>query len=177
MRRPPLEAIKRLKLLISDIDGVITDGLITVDDDGQQFKSTHVHDGLAVRLWQDSGRCFAIVSAGYAPGIESRFNRLGVEEFHHRVKNKAEVCLQLMERLRIPADATAYVGDDLPDLSAMSVTGLAIAPCNSTSEVLARADWITATEGGQGALREVITAVLRATGELDGVAHRWVQGV
>ncbi|MCG8433745.1 MAG: HAD-IIIA family hydrolase [Gammaproteobacteria bacterium] len=152
----------RIELIVFDIDGVFTDGSLYFDKNGEALKKFNVYDGYGIKQLQQAGVEVAIISGRSSKIVDLRMNELGVRHVFQGCEDKLPVFLDLLKKLDIEAQHTAYVGDDLPDIDVMASTGLAIAVANARFEVIAQAHWCTHTSGGQGAVREVAEFLLEA---------------
>lgn len=153
---------EKIKLLILDVDGVLTDGTVFIDDDDKEMKAFNIHDGLGIRMLQRNGVEIAIISGGAASAIEHRALHLGVKHIYLSQEKKVPIFLELKQKLNLSDEQIAYVGDDIPDLPVMQQVGLAVAVPNAVAEVLKEADWVTKKSGGFGAVREVCELILFA---------------
>ncbi len=153
---------RAVRLLVLDVDGVLTDGRLHYGPGGEVWKVFHVQDGVALAGAQLAGLQVAILSGRASPAVSSRMADLGVREVHQGVENKAEFFAELLRRLGLTADQVAYMGDDLPDLPLLTSVGLALAPADAVPEVRAAADWVARRPGGAGAVRDAVEALLRA---------------
>jgi 3-deoxy-D-manno-octulosonate 8-phosphate phosphatase (KDO 8-P phosphatase) len=152
----------RIRLLVLDVDGVLTDGGLYYGPSGEEAKRFHVHDGLAMVAAQRAGLAIAVISGRASASVTRRMTELGIAEVHQGVEDKAAVLARLMTRLGLgPADV-AVMGDDVSDLPAMREVGLALAPINAVPEARSAAHWISRRRGGEGAVREAIELLLRA---------------
>ena len=156
--------LKRINLLVLDVDGVLTDGAITYSESGAAVKSFHVHDGLAIKSWQWAGHRCAILSSRESPAVKRRATELGVNEVLQGEEDKATGFAALLGRLRASAEQVCYVGDDLPDLTPMGVCGFPVAVANAVPAVKQLAGYVTRRHGGAGAVAEVIELLLRKQG-------------
>jgi 3-deoxy-D-manno-octulosonate 8-phosphate phosphatase (KDO 8-P phosphatase) len=163
---------EKIKLLILDVDGVLTDGTVFIDDDDKEMKAFNIHDGLGIKMLQRSGVDVAIISGGAASAIEHRALHLGIKYIYLAQEKKAQVFLDLKQKLNLNDDEIAYIGDDIPDLSVMKTVGFAVAVPNAVAEVLAEADFVTKKAGGFGAVREVCDLIMLAQGTLES-AHQF----
>jgi 3-deoxy-D-manno-octulosonate 8-phosphate phosphatase (KDO 8-P phosphatase) len=152
----------RIRLLILDVDGVLTDGGLLYGASGEETKRFHVHDGLALVAARKAGLQVAVLSSRASAAVTRRMTELGVSEVHQGVMDKASALAALCERLGVPISAVAMMGDDLPDLAAMGRVGLALAPANAVAEVKRVAHWVAHRRGGDGAVREAVEMLLRA---------------
>jgi 3-deoxy-D-manno-octulosonate 8-phosphate phosphatase (KDO 8-P phosphatase) len=159
-----------IRLLAMDVDGVLTDGRIVFDHQGQELKSFHVHDGQGIALAHRAGLHIAWISGRESAAVQRRAHELKVTWVYQRVADKVQVLREVLSQTAVPVTAAAYIGDDLGDLPALRHVGLPIAVANALPEVRACAAWITQRAGGEGAVREVIDGILRAQG-------RWAAAV
>lgn len=153
-----------VRLIAFDIDGVMTDGGLTYDDDGVEAKTFNVQDGLGIKFAQRAGLTVAIVTGRDSGVVAARARDLGVDHVYQGVSDKYTVMRDLLNRLGLDWPAAAFMGDDLIDLPAMRHCGLALAPANARPQVKERAHLITSAGGGHGAVREAIEFVLEAQG-------------
>jgi 3-deoxy-D-manno-octulosonate 8-phosphate phosphatase (KDO 8-P phosphatase) len=151
-----------IEVLIVDVDGVLTDGVIAIDDRGVETKHFHVRDGSGVALWRRAGKRIAILSGRFAPLVDRRAAELGISPVIQGVSSKAEPFVRLLRVLSVEPRQVCYVGDDLADLPALRSAGLAACPADAAPEVKAAAQLITTAPGGRGALREVVEVILKA---------------
>jgi 3-deoxy-D-manno-octulosonate 8-phosphate phosphatase (KDO 8-P phosphatase) len=152
----------RIRLLVLDVDGVLTDGGLFVSASGEEAKRFHVHDGLALVAARKAGLQIAILSARASAAVTRRMTELGVGEVHQGVTDKAGALDALRERLGLAVGEVAMMGDDLPDLPAMACAGLALAPANAAAEVKRAAHWVARRRGGDGAVREAVEMLLKS---------------
>jgi len=155
------ELMQSIRLLILDVDGVLTDGRIVYDDTGRESKRFHVRDGTAIKMWLSMGRPVAVVTARESEIVSRRMSELGVTQVHQGVADKGTVVGAVMEQADATREQSCYIGDDLADLAAMRRVGLPIAVADAAVEVRRAARWITRTPGGHGAVREVVEWILR----------------
>lgn len=167
--------LKAVKLLILDVDGVLTDGSIIYNDHGVETKAFSVKDGLGIRLLMDAGINVCIVTGRCSEALVSRCKNLGIEHIFDGIINKAAVFDLILERMDVSAEETAFIGDDLPDLSLMKRVGLSMAVADAHKTVLENADRVTLANGGKGAVREVCEAILKAQGHWENILKRFLQ--
>lgn len=151
-------------LLALDVDGTLTDGRIVIGADGELAKFFSVHDGLGLRLLMDSGISVGIITARDSAIVRARANELRIPHVMQGVANKADALTTLMSRTGHTPEQTAFMGDDLPDLAAMRIAGLAACVANAADEVRHAAHWVASRPGGHGAVRELSEFVLRSCG-------------
>jgi 3-deoxy-D-manno-octulosonate 8-phosphate phosphatase (KDO 8-P phosphatase) len=159
----------RVKLMIFDIDGVFTDGSLFFTADGDAMKSFNSLDGHGVKMLQSVGIQTAIITGRNSGIVAARARELGITHLHQGVADKTIALAQLLQTTGIPATGCGYMGDDWPDLAVMRLCGFAAAPANAHEEVLSRVHFATARRGGEGAVREVCDAILRAQNRYDGL--------
>lgn len=152
----------RIRLLVLDVDGVLTDGGLFYGASGEETKRFHVHDGLALVAARKAGLQIAVLSSRASAAVTRRMTELGVSEVHQGVGDKAGALAALCERLGLRAADVAMMGDDLPDLAALGRVGLALAPANAVAEVKRAAHWVARRRGGDGAVREAVEMLLKA---------------
>ena len=157
----------RIKLVAFDIDGVMTDGGLHYSDDGHEFKTFNVQDGLGIVLMKRAGIQVAIITGRNSNVVNCRAKDLGIEHVFHGVGDKRTVAGKLLEKLGLDWSELAFMGDDLIDLRAMAQCGLAIAPANARPIAKERAHVVTEAAGGHGAVREAVELILAAQGKLD----------
>lgn len=153
-----------IKLLVSDVDGTLTEGSM-VFLGGGQVKLFHVHDGLGIRLARNYGLDVAIVTGNVSQAVTERAATLGLERVHQGVRHKSAVIDQMASEAGLSREEIAYIGDDLNDLPAFDRVGFRIAVGDAVEEVRSQADMVTARRGGKGAVREAIEAILKARGQ------------
>ncbi len=152
--------ISKIKLLILDVDGVLTDCKLWFDDRGFEFKAFNVQDGYGMKCLQQAGVSIAIISGRDSKAVTRRFNALGVEHIYQGVQDKLSVFQKLLQILSLTTEQVAYVGDDIPDLIVMNQIGLPIAVANAVPEVIAASAWQTTRCGGEGAVRQACDLII-----------------
>ena len=158
-----LNKAKKIKVIISDVDGVLTNGDLFINKDGgEPLSRFNIYDGFAVIIAHECDLKIAIISGRHSLCTLQRFKLLGVEEVHTGIGNKKLQLLETIKRMNVDLEEVAYIGDDLIDLGAMSIVGLSIAPSSAVDEVLKRAHVITKTKCGDGVLREVVDYILKS---------------
>ncbi|MGM0393237.1 MAG: KdsC family phosphatase [Thermodesulfobacteriota bacterium] len=157
-------SLSQVKLLVLDVDGVLTDGRIIYTDSGEQIKQFTSRDGLGLRLLMDNGILVGIITGRISGALTHRCRNLGIDLIFDGIFNKAEALDRMARKTGIDTSAMAFMGDDLIDLPAMTRAGVAIAVADAVDEVKARADIVTRASGGHGAVREICDAILKAAG-------------
>jgi 3-deoxy-D-manno-octulosonate 8-phosphate phosphatase (KDO 8-P phosphatase) len=165
-----------IRLIISDVDGVWTDGRIIYAGERNELKEFNVRDGLAAKLAQRAGITVALLTSRSSHALERRAQELGITELHQGASNKLEASERLALRLAIPFEQILYAGDDLPDLAPMTRVGISAAPSDAAPEVLGIATWKLSAAGGAGAFREIVERVLRERGEWDLLIREFASG-
>lgn len=175
----PAEAAQRVKLVIFDVDGVLTDAGVYVGatDSGEpvELKRFNIQDGLGLKMLQWAGLEVAIVSGRISKATALRAEELGVEECHQSpAGHKLAAVRDLLERKGVAWDEVAMLADDLPDMSVFTKVGLPCAVANAVSQVVEAAAWRTGLKGGEGAAREFCDALLDARGDLEWVVEKYI---
>jgi len=168
-----LSKLRKIKLLILDVDGVLTDGGIIYDDKGSETKVFNVKDGLGIRLLMEAGIHLGIVTGRRSNALYSRCKDLGINLIYDGVENKIDVLDALLHQTGVSAEEVACIGDDLPDLSLMKIIGLSIAVKDAHKMILDNADMVTSAKGGHGAVRETCEAILKAQGLWEDILERF----
>ena len=154
----------RIKLLLFDVDGVLTDGTVLVHGDGTESKHFAIRDGIAMVWAQRVGLKVGFLSARNSPTTPHRAAQLGVKLVYHGVTSKAATYARILTDEKLTDAEVAYMGDDIVDLAVLNRAGLSAAPADAVEEVLQAVDWVSQCPGGRGAARELIEIVLRAQG-------------
>lgn len=168
MNDAQLQAIAaRLRLLVLDVDGVLTDGGILYTDDGRELKRFSILDGLGIKLLRGQGVEVAIITGRRSPALERRVHELGITHCLQAREDKLVALRELLASLGITLAEVAYMGDDLPDLPALRAAGLGLTVANAAPDVARHAAWQSRARGGDGAVREACEMLLRARGQWD----------
>lgn len=154
----------KIQCLLLDVDGVLTDGKLIYTSSGEEMKAFNAQDGLGLALARRSGLRLGIITGRTSPMVERRAGELKFDFLRMGSSNKSEAIRELMKETGIDASAIVYMGDDLNDLGAFAMIGLAIAPANAVTDVKNRADYITQASGGCGAVREAVEYILKREG-------------
>lgn len=157
-----MEKAKNIRLLVLDVDGVLTDGRLYFSEEVNELKTFDTQDGHGIKMLQHAGIACAIITGRNTQLVARRAKNLGITHLLQGREDKLVALRELLADLSIPIDAVAYVGDDWPDLPAVLAAGLGVAVNNAHEEVRQRADYITKLSGGRGAVREVCDLLLRA---------------
>ena len=170
-----LEKAALIRLVIFDVDGVLTDGSLFIGDDGQEYKAFNSKDGHGMRMLQDSGVTVGIITGRTSQVVEHRMRGLGIEQVFQGRVHKVPAYEELLATLGLDATQVAYVGDDVVDLGVMKRVGLAIAVQDAHPLVKQHAHWITEHGGGRGAARDVCELIMSAQGTLEQELEKYTQ--
>ena len=169
------EKLKHIKLILLDVDGVLTTGEVVYTDSGEEIKSFSVKDGIGLRMAMDCGLQAGIVTGRSSGALHHRCRNLGIDLVFDNVRDKAAKLAEIAAQTGIAAEHMAFVGDDLPDIPLMRRVGLAVAVADAAPEVIAAADLVTTAKGGRGAVRETCEALLKARGDWDAILERFTR--
>jgi 3-deoxy-D-manno-octulosonate 8-phosphate phosphatase (KDO 8-P phosphatase) len=163
----------RVRLLLFDVDGVLTDGIVLMHADGSESKGFHIRDGAAIVWAQRAGLSIGLLSARSSGATTQRAAQLAIKTVAQGVASKLSAYEEIVREAGVPDDAVAYMGDDLLDIPVLSRAGLSAAPSDAAAEVRARVDWISTSAGGRGAAREFIELILRAQERWDAIVGQY----
>jgi 3-deoxy-D-manno-octulosonate 8-phosphate phosphatase (KDO 8-P phosphatase) len=166
-------ACSKIELILSDVDGVMTDGGIQLLDDGTQFVKFHIRDGMGVRLWREAGKRFGIVTGRKLDSIRKRAEDLWLDIIRLGIDDKLPAVDELAAEFNITREQVCYIGDDLLDLKTIQSVGLGVAVADAVEDVRKAAKYTTSVPGGQAAVREVIELILKNTGRWEDVLKRY----
>jgi len=164
----------KIRLMIFDVDGILTDGSLHFGADGEALKTFNVLDGQGIRLLQNAGIATAIISARQSPIVARRAADLGITHVRQGIHDKKTAFLRLLDELNIPADECGFIGDDVIDLPVLTRVGFAASVPNGHAEVRQRVHHVTTASGGKGAAREVCDFILRAQNKYDSVLAEYL---
>ena len=165
-----------IRLIVSDVDGVWTDGSIIYSGENRETKEFNVRDGLAVKLAQKVGIVVALVTSRRSPALDRRARELGIADLRQGAANKLDEVQRVAEKLGVTLEQVLYAGDDLPDLAPMSRVAISAAPADAAPEVLAAATWKLESKGGRGAFRELVERLLRERGDWEPLIQEFLSG-
>jgi 3-deoxy-D-manno-octulosonate 8-phosphate phosphatase (KDO 8-P phosphatase) len=160
------ERARSVRVVSCDVDGVLTDGRVYVDDGGRESKAFHALDGVGLKMLADAGIVVAWITGSSAPAVAHRATMLGVKHVIQNAHDKLTPWRALVESLHVTPAQCAHVGDDLPDLPVLEACGFAVTVPHAPLAVRTRAHYVTAREGGRGAVRELCDLILAAQGKL-----------
>ena len=169
------EKASRVRLLLFDVDGVLTDGTVIVHADGSESKGFHIRDGAAIVWARRAGLTVGLLSSRSSGATAQRAAQLAIPIVVQGVGSKLDAYDRIVRDAGLTDEAVAYMGDDLIDLPVLARAGLAAAPADAAPQVRERSDWVSALPGGRGAVRELIELVLRAQSRWDDVTARYLQ--
>jgi YrbI family 3-deoxy-D-manno-octulosonate 8-phosphate phosphatase len=170
------ERCQQIELILCDVDGVLTDGGVVFDNQGIETKRFHIQDGLGVKLWQRAGHRFGIVTGRNSHIVRLRAVELEIEIVRQGVEDKLPAVRQIAAERGLRLDQVCYVGDDLPDLSAIKAVGLGVAVANACEELRKAAHFVTTCGGGDGAVRETIETILKAQERWETLIQKYTSG-
>jgi YrbI family 3-deoxy-D-manno-octulosonate 8-phosphate phosphatase len=165
--------LARVQLLLLDVDGVLTDGGVTWNNQGIEAKTFNIRDGLGIKLWQRAGGQTGIVTGRSSHVVQLRADELGIGIVRQGVTDKLEMVEAILAETAVSWEQTAFIGDDLPDLAVVRRSGVGIAVADAAAELQAAAAMVTRLPGGRGAVREVVERLLVARGSWDGIVTRF----
>lgn len=164
-----------IRLIVTDIDGVWTDGRIIYSSNGDEIKEFNVRDGLGVKLAQRAGIEVAIVTSRTFEPLTRRAAELGIERIHQGATNKLSIVTSIVQEMGIDMRQVVYIGDDLPDLAVMKAVGVSAAPSDAAPEIRSIATWRLDTRGGRGAVRELVERLLFERNEWNEIVEQFLQ--
>jgi len=170
-----LQHFKPIKTFVFDVDGVLTDGMLLILNDGQMARSMNIKDGYALQLAVKKGYRVVIISGGTSDAVKERLNKLGVTDCFLKIDNKKEKLVEYVSEHKLNWDEILFMGDDIPDYVPMQLTGLACCPADAAPEIKQISRYISPVKGGHGCARDVIEKVLKLNGHWDidtGIASR-----
>jgi 3-deoxy-D-manno-octulosonate 8-phosphate phosphatase (KDO 8-P phosphatase) len=159
-----IESFQKIKLVMMDMDGVLTNGKLLIYPDGNWIREMDIKDGYAIQHAVKTGLKLAVVSGSSSSPVKDRLSRLGVDLFFENVSSKSEKVREIQLFLDIDPDESMFIGDDLPDLSAFSACGLKACPSDAVAEVKSSADYISPHKGGNGCVRDILEKIMRVQG-------------
>lgn len=165
--------IKNIRVLVLDVDGVLTNGQIVMDHQGQEIKIFDVQDGFGIAMFQHAGYETAIISSRQSSAVEARAKELHITKVYQGVPSKEKIYKQLLDDLAIEDQQVCFIGDDLPDLSVLKKVGFAVTVPNGAAELKEVADYVTHKHGGRGAVREVIELILKTQNQWDKIVKKF----
>lgn len=171
---PPFETLSRIRFLVLDVDGVLTDGSIWYSSSGEELKAFDAKDGAGLKYWRRAGHAAGIVTGRSSPMVLRRAAELDIELVEMNAKIKVPAFERMLEQAGVRPEETAVIGDDLPDYPLIIRSGLGVAVADAVGEVKDAAEYVTEKPGGRGAVREVIELILKAQGRWDAILARYI---
>jgi 3-deoxy-D-manno-octulosonate 8-phosphate phosphatase (KDO 8-P phosphatase) len=169
------ERAKQIRLLVLDVDGILSDGRLTFTNSGEELKAFDVQDGFGIKCIQDAGIIVGVITGRSSHIVQNRMQSLGIAHVIQGREDKGVALRTLCQELGIDLLETAYMGDDWPDLTALGLVGLALTAPNAHAEVRKRAHFVTQNRGGQGAVREVCDLLLQSQGHYDDLLTQYTR--
>ena len=173
MKESLREKLQHIKILIMDVDGVMTDGRIIINDDGRETKNFDVRDGHGIKLVQRYGIEVVLLTGRQSEVVKHRANELGIKEVHQKIFNKKEVFVEILQKNNLNADQAAFIGDDIIDIPVLKEAGFSATVADAIDIVKKTVDYVTKNKGGRGAVREVCEMLLQAQGRWPEIAAKY----
>jgi 3-deoxy-D-manno-octulosonate 8-phosphate phosphatase (KDO 8-P phosphatase) len=170
---PLADRCRAIELILSDVDGVFTDGGVIFDNQGIETKRFHIRDGLGVKLWRRAGGKFGIITGRTSHIVSIRAAELGIDVVRQGTDQKLAVAREIMTQMRLAPEQVCYLGDDLPDLPAMRFVGLGVTVADGAEELRHAAAYVTQAKGGEGAVRETVELILKAQRRWDELVRKY----
>ncbi|HDH50835.1 MAG TPA: HAD-IIIA family hydrolase [Nitrospirae bacterium] len=165
-----IEKAKKIKLVIFDVDGVLTDGSIILDKNGNELKRFNVRDGHGIKALQKAGIKVALITGRESPVVKVRAEELGIEEVHQKIFKKSSVYETLLEKYKLTNEEVAFMGDDIVDAELLKRVGLPAVPADADEGARKLALFVSTKAGGRGAVREFVELILKSSGLWDSVS-------
>ena len=165
---------KHIKLIVLDVDGVMTDGRIILDNHGNELKAFYVRDGHGIKLAIRAGIIMAIITGRHSGVVEKRAVELGIKDVYQGVKEKLPAYLELLSKYNLKDEEVAFMGDDVVDIPLMRRVGLAAAPGDADELTKEKADFVSIKRGGRGAVRDFIELILKASNKWDSIIEEYI---
>lgn len=162
-----------IELLLTDVDGVLTDGGVILNNEGVESKQFHIRDGLGFKLWRQAGFKCGLITGRNSQVVRLRAQELSMDIVRQGITDKATVAQEVLKKFNLEPEQLAFVGDDLIDLGAIRLAGLGVAVADAVDEVKDAADYTTKKPGGKGAIREVIEVILKAKKVWNDIIHTY----
>lgn len=166
--------LKNITTLVFDYDGVLTNGIVVLTENGEPFRTANVKDGYALQLAVRNGYNIAVISGGRSETIRKRMNSLGISHVFIGIESKLGVLKKYLDEIGAQPENIMYMGDDIPDLKCMHEAGISACPADAAEEAKATADYISPFKGGEGCVRDIIEQVLKVHGKwMNNDAFTW----
>lgn len=167
------QRMQAIRLILSDVDGVMTDGGITYDNQGIELKTFHVRDGMGVKLWQQSGHQFGVITARSSHIVKLRMDELGVNFIRQGSEKKLDIARQIVEESELSFGQVCYIGDDLTDAPLLKEVGLSVSVADGAADVRSMVHMVTQAGGGKGAIRELVELILKKQNRWSEILQSW----
>lgn len=167
------QRMQAIRLILSDVDGVMTDGGITYDNQGIELKTFHVRDGMGVKLWQQSGHQFGVITARSSHIVKLRMDELGVNFIRQGSEKKLDIARQIVEESELSFEQVCYIGDDLTDAPLLKEVGLSVSVADGAADVRSMVHMVTQAGGGKGAIRELVELILKKQNRWSEILQSW----
>lgn len=164
-----------IKLIVMDVDGTLTNGKLYMDNENNALKAFNVKDGFAIAQWVKYGGVAAIITGKTSDIVKRRAEELGIQELAQGVGNKVVELNKLVEKYNFSLEEVAYIGDDINDLGVMSIVGFSACPNDGVKEVIERVDFVSAKNGGAGAVREIFEKIMKHNGIWDKILKKYLE--
>jgi len=168
MKKSYKEILPQINTLIFDVDGVLTNGMVTIMPDGEMIRHMNIKDGYALKAAVNAGFKVCIISGGTNEGVRTRLKNLGITDIYLGAHNKVIQYSEILEKYNLQSENVLYMGDDIPDFPVMKLVGLSCCPNDAAPEIQQIATYISNKKGGEGCVRDVIEQTLRVQGKWDG---------
>jgi 3-deoxy-D-manno-octulosonate 8-phosphate phosphatase (KDO 8-P phosphatase) len=165
-----IEKIKQIKAFVFDVDGVLTDGIVHVTEAGEQLRQFNIKDGYALQLAVKRGYKIAVITGGRSEGVRLRLKGLGITDIFMFVDSKVQVFNQFLADKQLSASQVLYMGDDIPDLEVMQLSGLPVCPADAVEDIKTISEYISPKDGGKGCVRDVLEKVLKIQNQWDEIS-------
>lgn len=166
---------QQIEMILSDVDGVLTDGGVVFDNQGIETKKFHIRDGLGIKLWMRAGFRFGIITARTSHIVKVRASELGIEIVRQGFEEKLGIAREIIREQGLDPSQVCFIGDDLTDIPVMKALGMSVAVADAAEEVSTAANYTTKLDGGQGAVRETVELILKAKRRWADVIQRFVK--
>ena len=163
-----------IQLILSDVDGILTDGGVEFNNQGIETKRFNIRDGLGIKLWQQVGYHFGLITSRTSQIVKIRATELGIDLVRQGITRKLSTLDEIARSLELDYEQICYIGDDFPDLPCIKAVGFGVTVPEASEEILAAADYVTQSPGGRGAVRDLIETILKAQRRWDGVIQQYM---
>jgi 3-deoxy-D-manno-octulosonate 8-phosphate phosphatase (KDO 8-P phosphatase) len=173
MKKNLRDKLQKIKILILDVDGVLTDGRVIMDDSGREIKNFDVRDGHGLKMLQRLGIKVVLLTGRQSEVVSHRARDLGIKEIHQKVFNKKEVFVRILKKNKLTSEEVAFIGDDIIDIPVLRAVGFSAAVADALAVVKKSVDYVTKYKGGRGAVREVCELIMQAQGHWEEIAAKY----